>query len=349
MRALVIGASGFVGRALTERLLADGRTPRVLVRSEAQAETLRAMGAEPFVGELADPNAIARAAMGVERIFHCAGESSPRAAPAALNWIHVAGAENLVAAARQAGVPRTVFVSCADVTLCNRDRLNWSERSALAQNPFDSWVRSKLLGEELALQSSDQNHEFTAVRPPFVWGPGDKNRLPQICAEGLRGGLRLYGSGQNLLATVYIDNLIDALLCAAEHPQVGGLAFHVADSEFHTAAEFFGALCQALGLGPPRRGLYPVAYAAAWLRAALGRSGPWPIDVVRRGRGSLLDCAAAASKLDFTPRVAQQQGMEALSAWVREVGGAAAIASLGRKPADEADVAHFEALAQADG
>jgi len=85
------------------------------------------------------------------------------------------------------------------------------------------------------------------------------------------------------------------------------------------------------------------------LRAALGRSGPWPIDVVRRGRGSLLDCAAAASKLDFTPRVAQQQGMEALSAWVREVGGAAAIASLGRKPADEADVAHFEALAQADG
>src|ERR1700759_1232403 len=115
---LVTGATGFVGRALTRRLLADGHAVHAAVRSREAATGLE--GASVHELSLADPNAIAAIASGVEVLYHCAAENSTRAVPAAFGWINVAGTENVLNAARAAGVRRVVHLSCADATLIDR-------------------------------------------------------------------------------------------------------------------------------------------------------------------------------------------------------------------------------------
>lgn len=351
MRGLVTGGSGFVGNALVRALRERGHDVHVLVRpgktagSGGAAGSLAELGATVFSGDIGDPNAIAAAARACDVLFHCAGESARHAPQAALSWINVAGTENAINAARHAGVERAVVLSCADVSLINGDRVHWKENAALAQAPLGAWARTKLLAEEIALQSSDAELCVTALRPGWLWGPGDHTNAPALCVEAQRGGMRLFGNGQNLFSSTYIDNLVDAMIAAASADGVGGHAFHVADPDFLTASEFFGKLCSALGLPPPRTGSYALSYAAASVRKQLGSEGAWPEDVARRARGSLLDCMRAINAFAYAPRIHVDQGMSALAAWARATGGPDAIRKLVRTPASTADVAHHERLA----
>jgi len=355
VRGLVTGGSGFVGNALVRALRERGHETHVLLRpgkaggSDGAKDALVALGAVPFSGDIGDPNAIARAAHDCDVLFHCAGESALHAPQAALSWINVAGTENAINAARHAGIERIVMLSCADVSLINGDRVHWKENAALAQAPLGAWARTKLLAEELALQASDAALCVTALRPAWLWGPGDHTNAPALCVEAQRRGVRLFGGGQNLFSSTYIDNLVDALIAAASADGVGGHAFHVADPDFLTASEFFGKLCTALALPPPRTGNYALSYAAALARKQLGREGAWPEDVARRARGSLLDCMRAMNAFAYAPRVSVDQGMNALADWARASGGPQAIAKLARAAASTADAAHHERLANENG
>jgi len=314
---------------------------------DARVEALTSAGAVVYAGDLADPNSIARAAEGCQVIFHCASESSHRASRRALSWINVAGTENVISAARHAEVGRVVMLSCADVSLSTGDRINWNENVALGRAPFGELARSKLLAEELAMHASDDGLTVTAVRPALLWGPGERNLLPTLCAEARTGGVRLMGSGSNLLATTHVENAVDGLVAAAQADQVAGQAFHVADADNHTAREFFELLCGALGVKPPRRGIYTLSFAAAWLRRLRGVEGPWPTDVIRRGRGTLLDCLRAHSQLDFTPSTSVEEGMQELAQWVAATGGPAAIEKLARGAAGEREAEHYRQVAEA--
>ena len=350
---LITGATGFVGSALLARLLRDGEQVRIVVRSTDHADRFREQvergELEVRVASLGDPNAIAAAAEGVDVLYHCAAENSLDAAPAAVSWVNVAGTENVRNAARHAGVRRLVHVSCTDVTLSNRDRMSWNEGRQLDGLPIDAFCRSKLLAEELVLPSSREDFQACALRPAWVWGPGDRRTLPALCREAARGRVSLCGPGNNLLPTVYIDNLVDALILAGEADDVGGRAFHVLDGEALTAREFLEQLCQAVGLAAPARGVYALAYSAAWVRERFGLPGLHRADVVRRGRSALFDAVAAVRELGYQPRVSVEEGMRALAAWVQEAGGPTALAQNVRTPTSQHEVEALIRLSETDG
>jgi nucleoside-diphosphate-sugar epimerase len=336
---IVTGATGFVGSALTRRLLADGHDVRVVVRDrDTKARIEGADRAEVRVASLGDPNALAEAAIGCSVLFHCAAENSTRAPAKACSWINVAGTENVINAARAAGVSRVVHLSCTDATLIDRDRVSFKETQQLGQQPLDALSRSKLLAEELALQANDESLAVCVLRPAWVWGPGDRRNLPALCREGLKGRVQLCGNGENLLPTVHLDNLLDALLLAAKAEAAPGHIYHVLDGEVLNASEFLGQLCQSLGLAPPVRGLYPLAYLQARLREWFGRPGLHRTDVVRRGRSALFDGLAAARELGYQPRIGLEQGMTELAEWAVRQGGPAGIARTERSAATPADV-----------
>jgi nucleoside-diphosphate-sugar epimerase len=348
---LVTGATGFVGSALVTRLLRDGFTVRVLARDARSAQQLRERDANALdvrIASLGDPNTIADAADGVDVLYHCAAENSPDALPRSLAWINVAGTENVLNAARHAGVRRLVHVSCADATLINRDRLNWKETRQLDEAPLDAACHTKLLAEELALAGSHGTIEVIALRPAWVWGPGDRRTLPALCREAARGRVTLCGSGENLLPTTYIDNLVDALMLAATASDVAGRAYHVLDGDTLDAREFLGQLCAALGLRAPARGVYSVAYALAWIRERAGLQGMKRAEVARRGRSALFDGVAAARELGYTPSVTVEQGMQAVAAWAKQVGGPTAIAAVERTPSTTTEVEELIRIADSD-
>ncbi|HEX2675116.1 MAG TPA: NAD-dependent epimerase/dehydratase family protein [Polyangiales bacterium] len=349
---LVTGATGFVGGTLVRRLATQ--TPahelRVLVRDPADAQA-RALPetARRVTASLADPNAIAEAARDVDVIFHCAGEADRRASPRAFAWVNVAGTENVINAARHAGVRRVVHLSCADATLANRDRLSWKETSVLTAAPLDACARSQLLAEELALQASGSGLEVCALRPAWTWGPGDRRVLAALYEEAQRGRVQLCGNGNNLVPTVYVENLVDAMLLASEAKAAPGRAYHVLDAETLSASELLGKLCELLQVRAPVRGVYALVYAAAWLRARTGGEGLSPAQVAQRGRSCLFDGLAAARDLDYEPKIGVDEGMQALGAWLRELGGPSALVKVRRTANDEARVAALVRVAEAEG
>ena len=100
MRVLITGASGFVGRAIALGLLSTGHAVRGLTRDP---KAVLRDGVERCLGSIGDPASIGRAAAGCDAIVHAAGITSLRAPERVLRWVHIAGTENVLRAARHSG------------------------------------------------------------------------------------------------------------------------------------------------------------------------------------------------------------------------------------------------------
>lgn len=325
MRMLLLGGSGFVGGAVLRRVLDAGIDVRVMARDSG---ALEARGAEVRSGDLGDPQSIADAAEGCTHVVNAAGIASCRAHPRALQWTHVAGAENLVNACKHAGVKRLVHVTCTDVTLGNLDRVHWDENKTLHGAAYGDRARSLQLGEELVMSTAGLDVETVSLRAAWVWGPGDTSRLPGLCREGLDGGVQLVGDGRTYFATTYVTHLVEAVMAALEAEDAGGQMFHIVDPVFQHARDFFGALSAALDLPPPRSSA-PLSFALPLARLrGKGPAGLRPDEMLQRGRSTLFDLSAASGKLSFEPSVGFDDGLKATRAWVDAQGGAKAVAAL---------------------
>lgn len=347
MSTFITGADGFVGKSIGLACLESGEGLRVLVRSDRSAEEWAARGAEATVGSIADPALIAKAAAGSESFVHAASANAPGSSPRALGWINVAGTENALRAAAHVGCGRFIHMSCADVTLHDGDRVGWNEDRTPAGKPLGAHARTKLLTEAVVLAHTGPM-DTMALRPSWIWGPGDTSRLPYLCREMSAGGIQLVGTGESLLATVYIDHLVQAALGAIGASGVRGEAFCINDPEMHSAREFFSKLSDSVGGPAPRKGL-PLRWSmlSARLRGDRATSGLRPSDVAVRGISAHFDYQRAARKLGYSPSLSVSEGMERLRGWATEQGGHRVLAELARAPSTDSDIAAQASAAKA--
>ncbi len=336
MRVLVTGASGFAGGAVVRHLLAGGHEVRGLSRTEAGLRRIEALGAEPLRATLSDPNILCDVARGCQGLVHAAGIASPRAAPEALYWTHVAGTENVLRAAEHAGVRRLVAISCADATLQIAPRLNWDEDRSPQGRPLGHRARSLQLAEEAVVGACRPPAFQTIVlRAAWLWGAGDESFLPTWVAWSLqRGGVPMPGGGNHLMPTTHVENLAHAARRALEVEDLQGHGvLHVLDAELLLAGEFLGALGRAAGLPAPRRGGPRLwALAMAWLRERFGTRGPWLQEIVRWAVPCSLVSKRAREALGYEPIVRFEEGVEGLAEWVRALGGPDALLARRRPP-----------------
>jgi nucleoside-diphosphate-sugar epimerase len=315
VRCLVTGATGFIGGAVLRGLQAAGYEVVAYVRESADSRSLEDV--ERIVGDLGDPNRLAVAAAGCDAMIHAAGIADPDANPDALGWAHIAGTENVINAAKQAGCKRLIHISCADVTLYDGPRSFWNEDNA-PPRPFGELARTKLHAEELVRVSGKRGFRTTALRPALVWGPGDTTHLPGWQAEAQRGGIRLVGRGKKLLATTFTANLAHAVRCALETKIATGNVYYIVDTELSVSRDFFTELSTALGWNPPRSA---GPYRWAWISCRAGLSSLHPTQVIRRGQTSAFEMNRARQDLGYEPIVTREQGMAELAAWHRKTQG----------------------------
>lgn len=293
-------------------LQAAGHEVVAYVREGSDSRNFRDI--ERIVGDLEDPNRLAQAAARCDALIQAAGISDPAASKEALGWAHVAGTENVLNAAKQAGCKRMIHISCADVTLYDGPRSFWNEDEAPSR-PFGDLARTKLQAEELVRVSGKKGFWTCALRPALVWGPRDSTHLRRWEAEARSGGIRLPRGGKKLMATTFIGNLTHAMLGALEATVTTGNVYYVVDTELTLCRDFFSELSAALGWPRPRSA---GPYGWAWIAARTGLSSLHPTEVIRRGRTSAFDTSRAKQDLGYEPLVTRAQGMDELAAWYRD-------------------------------
>lgn len=315
MRVFITGASGFIGRALYERYVADGH---VVSGCDLVADPGRGI----IAGDVAEPGAWQEHASDCELFIHTAATVSLRLERAEEIWrANVLGTANAVDAAKRA----ERFVHFSSVTVFGLDFPDGVDEFHPVHNTFLPYPDSKIASEQVVLQAHvDGRVRCTIVRPGDVYGP--RSRVwAQIPAELIKARrFTLPGGGRGIHSPVYIDNLVDGVVLAAASPDALGQVFTLSDGLGVPYREFFAPYAQLVG----RRLITlpaPLAIAMAAGVRQVARLAPGDNEInpqsarylLRRGTYSN---AKARTVLGWEPRVSLAEGMERTIEWLREQG-----------------------------
>lgn len=207
---LVTGGSGFVGGALLERLVADGREVRALARTKDAMELVAGRGALPVRGDVLDIGSLVEAMRGCRVVFHAAGVNQMCVHDARPMYrVNIDGSGNVVRAARTTQVARLVYTSSAAAIGEPRGTIG-REDSPHRGSYLSHYERSKHLAERRVLDWSETlGVDVVCVSPSSVQGPGR-----------LGGSARLLLDLANGRLPIVVDttlSIVDVADCAEGH------------------------------------------------------------------------------------------------------------------------------------
>src|SRR5829696_5198529 len=172
-KTLVTGASGFVGSHVLRALLERGDDVRVTLRRDSSRAALEGLEVEVATAQLGDRAALRRALRGVDRVFHVAGTTNLRAAPAELARVNVEGTRTVLEEALRAGVERVVHTSSIGAVGPARPGGAVDERHAFPPGVGVPYAESKHAAETEALRVAAHGLPVVIVCPAHVFGRGD--------------------------------------------------------------------------------------------------------------------------------------------------------------------------------
>ena len=249
MKALVTGATGFVGSHLVERLLGDGMEVVCLTRATSDPKWLESLNVERRVAGLDHGEALRRAVRGVDYVFHAAGLTRARG-PKEYLAVNAEGTRRLLEAVLDEGLSLRRFVYVSSLAAVGPAPSSKPPDEADEPHPIDGYGASKLAGERVVLAHADRV-PVTIVRPPAVYGPRDRNFLPLFRSTVRLGRVPVIGKPSKQVAMVYVSDLVEGIRLAAEAPAGIGRTYFIAGGN-HTMSEVVAAVCSALGM-PARR------------------------------------------------------------------------------------------------
>jgi len=313
MRFLVTGASGFIGKLLCTELLRQGQSVRAAVRS---ANSLVENVEVVVVGSIDGQTDWTDALRGVDAVIHLAARVHVMHEDASdpldeFRKVNVVGTEHLARSAAVNGVKRLVYVSSIKV---NGEATHSGNKFTEADTPSpqDPYGMSKCEAEQVLHRVAEETGlEVVIVRPPLVYGAGVKGNFAQMLRVLAKGIPLPLASVRNLRSLIYVENLVDALIVCATHPDAAGKIYLVSDGEDISTPDLLRRLGTALGR--PAR-LFPCPQALLKLAGQLtGKS-----DQVERLLGSLrVDSGKICRELNWTPPCSLQQGLQETAEWYR--------------------------------
>lgn len=315
MKILVTGATGFVGRFLCSRLLAEGWSVRGTVLASESPDTLLT-GVDPVAVEPLGPDTPwSHALGGVDTVIHLAARvhimDDPSADPLTeFRKVNKEGTEQLAREAVRAGVKRLVFISTVKVN-GEESAVPYTEDSPA--QPSDPYGVSKWEAEQSLRQiESDYGLEVVVVRPTLVYGPGVKANFLNMMKAVSRGLPLPLASIRNRRSLVYVGNLVDALAVCAKKTAAAGQTFLVSDGEDVSTPQLITGTARALGVSARLMPFPPTLMRLAG--RVTGKNA-----AVDRLLGSLtVDSSKIRRELGWVPPFTMEQGLMKTALWFKQ-------------------------------
>jgi nucleoside-diphosphate-sugar epimerase len=303
-RLLVTGASGFVGKSLVAELLRQGHSVRAAIRSKSMSIG----SAEVVVGEINGETDWADALKDVDVVIHLAARvhvmiecsANPLAE---FRQVNVEGTRHLAESTARLGVKRFVYVSSVKVS-GEQTTLPYTELNE--PNPQDAYGASKWEAEQVLHQiSAETGMEVVIARPPLVYGAGVKGNFAQMIKVLAKGLPLPLASVKNLRSFIYVENLVDALVLCATHPNAAGQTYLVSDGQDISTPDLLRKLSSAMGKSAKLLPCSPVFMGLAG--RLFGKS-----DQIDKLLGSLqVDSSKIRRELGWKPPFTLDEGLKA--------------------------------------
>ena len=323
MKALVTGSTGFIGSHLVEALLGKKYKVRCLIRKTSNLKWIKDLGVEFINGSYWDKESLSEAVKGMDYVFHVG------AALDALEWetyykANVEASVNLleVCAEMNPALKKFVFVSSISAAGPSVDGKPIKESDQC--HPVSLYGKSKYLAEQAAARFFDKL-PIVIIRPSNVLGTRQK-QLESTLKLISKRILPLLGDGKKQTSICFVQDVVRALMLAAENEKVKSETFFVASDEAYSWRGMLEFIAKELGLSFVVKIPYPLMMLIAFFSETAAKiTGGSPL--VNRGSIKsarknywIHDTTRIKKALDFYPRIEFEEGMRDIVKWYKHKG-----------------------------
>jgi dihydroflavonol-4-reductase len=325
MKALVTGATGFVGGAVARALVKRGIDVRVIARGGSDLQNLQGLPHELVTGDLRDQASLRSALTGCSQLYHVAAHYALWAKdPSIFYDVNVTGTKNLLEAARDVGTERIVYCSTIGaIGLPPSGGLGTEETPVSLEQMAGHYKRSKYLAEQEVLKLAKAGLPVVIVNPSAPVGAADVKPTPtgQIVVDFMKGRMPAYiETGLNI---VDVDDVAAGHLLAMEKGRTGER--YILGGKNLMLREVLEILSRLSGVKAPtiklpRLAILPLAYLNLWVANMTGRPPRIPLEGVKMAKYKMhYDCSKAIRELGI-PQTPPEVALEKAVRWFRDHG-----------------------------
>ncbi len=327
MRYFITGATGFLGSHIAEHLVENGKEVVTVARPESDTKFLERLGVTVERGDFRDPALLRRIIPDMEAVLHCAAKVGDWGPVGEYRQVNVEGFRQVLEACKGQALSRFVYISSLGV-YATKHHHGTDETEPLPKSHADGYTQSKVEAEQLAMKYyRDFGVPVVVLRPGFIYGPRDRYLVPRI-VESLRQGTMRYpgAKGHRALNTIYVGNLVQAVLLSLYREEAVGEIFNLTDGEYVSKRQFIEAIADQMELPRPTR--TPPLWLARWLtwcsetwaKATGAKTAPLFTQARLKFMGYNLDFSIDKAKMElgYLPRYSFEDAIYLTMRWFKE-------------------------------
>ncbi len=306
MKALVTGANGFTGSHLVKALEQRGNSVIALVRKSSNLARLSNCNVQLVYGEITDRDALQQAMTGVDTVFHTAAYVELGLVNEhIMQRVNVEGTRTVLEVAQKSGVSKVVYCSTIGIYGDTGGEVVDETFKRTQTNFSSAYDRTKYAAQQLADQFAAQGLPVVSVLPSGIFGADDPHFGP-VMQQYLKGWLKLWVGGDRITGIVHVDDLVAAMLLAAEKGKTG--EHYIISAGDLTTREMFELLSKETGIPVPSEAPKPLVILVGNILDAIGRIFKWQPPLSRErvhyvyDRCVRVDATKARRELGWQPR-----------------------------------------------